>query len=327
MGVLDHKMLRDLWRLKGQVVAIGMVVASGVAVLVMSLTALDSLDETAEAYYERYRFAHVFANVKRAPERLVRRIAEIPGVQAVETRISKFATLDLEHFAEPTTGRLISIPEHGESLLNQLALREGRLVVSGREDEIVLGEPFAEAHGLRPGDRFDVIMNGKKRTLEVVGLALSPEFVYAIAPGALTSDDERYGIGWMGREALEAAYDLNGAFNDVSLTLLRGTQPETVIQRLDRLLDRYGGTGAFARADQISNWFLMNELDQLEIVSSLLPAIFLAVAAFLTNMVLARLIAIERSEIGLMKAFGYSNLEVGWHYAKMGNIHAHGKNA
>lgn len=317
MRALNHKLVRDLWRLKGQVVAIGMVVASGVAVLVMSLTALDSLQETAEAYYERYRFAQVFANVKRAPERLAHRIADIPGVQAVETRISKFATLDLEHFPEPAIGRLISIPERGEPVLNRLALREGRLVSPGHENEVVLSEPFAEAHGFRPGDRLEVIMNGNKRSLDVVGIALSPEFVYAIAPGALTPDDERFGVGWMGREALEAAYDLDGAFNDVSLALLRGVQPQTVIDRLDALLDRYGGTGAFARADQISNWFLMNELETLEAVSSILPAIFLAVATFLTNMVLARLIATERSEIGLMKAFGYDNLEVGWHYAKM----------
>jgi len=314
---LDHKLIRDLWRLKGQVIAIGMVVASGVAVLVMSLTALDSLEDTAQAYYERYRFAHVFANVKRAPERLARRIAEIPGVQAVETRISKFATLDLEHFAEPAIGRLISTPERGQSILNQLALRKGRLVTPGRDDEVVLSEPFAEAHGFRPGDELEVIMNGNRRTLEVVGVALSPEFVYAIAPGSLTADDKRYGVGWMGRAALEAAFDLDNAFNDVSLTLLRGVSPETVIQRLDQLLERYGGTGAYSRADQISNWFLMNEIQTLETVSSILPALFLAVAAFLTNMVLGRLVATERSEIGLMKAFGYDNLEVGWHYAKM----------
>jgi putative ABC transport system permease protein len=317
MRALNHKLSRDLWRLKGQVLAVAMVVASGVGVLVMSLSALDSLEETAEAYYERYRFAHVFANVKRAPQRLVRRIEEIPGVQAVETRISKYAILDLEHFVEPAIGRLISIPERGESVLNRLALREGRLVAPGRENEVVLSEPFAEAHGYRPGDRFDVVMNGHKRTLEVVGIALSPEFVYSIGPGALMPDDERFGVGWMGRRALEAAYDLDGAFNDVSLTLLRGVQPEPVIERLDQLLERYGGTGAYARADQISNWFLMNEIKQLETVSSVLPAIFLAVAAFLTNMVLARMIATERSEIGLMKAFGYSDLEVGWHYTKM----------
>ncbi len=317
MRALNRKLLRDLWRLKGQVIAIAIVVASGVAVLVMSLTTLDSLEDSAQAYYERYRFAHVFAHVKRAPDRLARRISDIPGVQAVETRISKFATLDLEHFAEPAIGRLISIPEGSQPALNQLALREGRLVAPGREDEVVLSEPFAEAHGFQPGDRFGVIMNGHKRTLEVVGIALSPEFVYAIAPGALMPDDKRYGVAWMGREALEAAYDLDGAFNDVSLTLLRGTQPQPVIERLDRLLDRYGGTGAFARADQVSNWFLMNELEQLETSSRILPAIFLAVAAFLTNLVVARMIAIERSEIGLMKAFGYSNLEVGWHYAEM----------
>lgn len=317
MRALDRKLARDLWRLKGQVIAIALVVASGVGVLVMSLTSLDSLDETAQAYYERYRFAHVFTNVKRAPERLARRVADMPGVQAVETRIATFAVLDVEDFAEPIIGRLISIPERGESVLNKLALREGRLVAPDREDEVVLSEPFADAHGLRPGDRIGAVMNGNKRKLEIVGIALSPEFVYAIGPGALMPDDERFGIGWMGREALEAAYDLEGAFNDLSLTLLRGVQPEPVIARLDDLLERYGGTGAYARADQLSNWFLMDQLDQLETVSSVLPVIFLAVAAFLTNMVLARLISTERSEIGLMKAFGYSNLEVGWHYAKM----------
>ncbi|MEJ2133396.1 MAG: ABC transporter permease, partial [Gammaproteobacteria bacterium] len=234
MHPLDRKLVRDLWRLKGQVLAVGLVIASGVGVLVMSLTAHDSLEETAKAYYERYRFAHVFAGVKRAPETLARRIAEIPGVQAVETRISKYAILDLPHFADPAIGRLISIPEHGEPILNKLALRQGRLVTPGRENEVVLSEPFAEAHGFSLGDRFDVIMNGNKRTLEVVGVALSPEFVYAIGPGSLMPDDEHFGVGWMGRTALEAAYDLDGAFNDVSLTLLRGVQSAPVIQRLDR---------------------------------------------------------------------------------------------
>lgn len=317
MSPLDRKLLRDLWRLRGQVLAVGLVVASGVAVLVMSLTAHGSLRETAEAYYERYRFAHVFAGVKRAPEPLAERIALIPGVQAVETRIVKYATLDLVGFEEPVIGQLVSIPEHGEPALNRLALRRGRLPAPARPDEGVLSEPFAEAHGLVPGDRIEAVMNGHKRTLEIVGIALSPEFVYAIGPGALMPDDDRFGVVWMGREALAAGYDLDGAFNDVSLALLRGTDPEPVIDRLDRLLARYGGIGAIARADQISNWFLMNELDQLKRMSAILPTIFLAVAAFLTNMVLARLIATERAEIGLLKAFGYADAEVAWHYAKM----------
>ena len=317
MNALNRKLLRDLWRLRGQVLAIAMVVASGVAVLVMSLATLNSLQETAATYYERYRFADVFASVTRAPEHLAARIADIPGVQHVETRISKLATLDIAGFGEPVIGQLVSIPERGESVLNRLALLAGRRVQPDHPDEVVLSEPFAEAHRLETGSRLHAIINGKRRQLTVVGIALSPEHVYAIGPGALMPDNRRFGVLWMGREALEAAYDLDGAFNDVTLSLLHGTRPEAVIQPMDQMLGRYGGIGAIARADQLSNWFLVNEIDQLETLARILPTIFLVVAAFLTNMVLARIIAIERSEIGLMKAFGYRNTEIAWHYARL----------
>mgnify|MGYP001823862329 CR=1 FL=1 len=317
MSALNRKLLRDLWRLRGQVLAIAMVVASGVAVLVMSLATLNSLQETAATYYERYRFADVFASVTRAPEHLAARIGDIPGVQHVETRISKLATLDIAGFGEPVIGQLVSIPERGESVLNRLALLAGRRVQPDHPDEVVLSEPFAEAHRLETGSRLHAIINGKRRQLTVVGIALSPEHVYAIGPGALMPDNRRFGVLWMGREALEAAYDLDGAFNDVTLSLLHGTRPEAVIEPMDQVLGRYGGIGAIARADQLSNWFLVNEIDQLETLARILPTIFLVVAAFLTNMVLARIIAIERSEIGLMKAFGYRNTEIAWHYARL----------
>jgi putative ABC transport system permease protein len=314
---LNRKLLRNLFHMRGQVVAIGLVVASGVGVLVMALSVLDSLQITADAYYDRYKFGEVFAGVKRAPERLTSRIEAIPGVQTVQTRITRLAILDVKDFAEPVIGKLVSIPEQGEPLLNRLALRGGRFVRPNRPDEVVINEPFAEAHELQPGDQLTALMNGKKRKLTVVGISLSPEHVYAIGPGALMPDDKRYGILWMGREALAAAYDLDGAFNDISLTLLRGVAPEPVVQQLDNLLERYGGVGAIARKDQISNWFLMNELEQIKTMARIMPAIFLLVAAFLTNMVLARTISTERSEIGLMKAFGYSDFEIMVHYCKL----------
>jgi putative ABC transport system permease protein len=317
MRTLDRKLMRDLWRLRGQVAAIALVVASGVALLVMSLSALTSLSATTDAYYDRYRFAEVFAGVKRAPERLAERVGAIPGVQTVETRIAAFTTLDVAGMAEPVVARLVSLPERGEPLLNRLTLRVGRLPAPGRDDEAVLHAPFAEEHGLAVGDSVAVLLNGTRRRVRVVGVALSPEFVYAIAPGMLLPDDRRFAILWMGRKALAAAYDLEGAFNDLTLALLKGADPDAVIARLDPLLERYGGTGAVARADQTSHWFLMNELDQLRTMATVLPAIFLSVTAFLINTVLARLIAIERREISLMKAFGYSNLEVGLHYAKL----------
>jgi putative ABC transport system permease protein len=314
---LDRKLVRDLWRLRGQVLAIGLVIASGVALLVMSLTSLEALRDTSAAYYERYRFADVFAQVKRAPESLASRIAAIDGVQTVETRVIRSAVLDVEGFAEPVMGQLVSVPEDGEPRLNRLALRAGRYPQSGKPDEVVLSEPFALAHKLGLGDHLRAVMSGRWRNLVVVGVALSPEYVYTIGPGALMPDDLRYGVLWMGRETLQAAYDLDGAFNEVSASLLRGVNPERVVDEMDGLLDRYGSHGAYVRADQASNWFLSAEIDQLETMARFLPTVFLAVAAFLTNMVVARLVAVERPEIGLLKAFGYGNTVIAWHYVKL----------
>ncbi len=314
---LDRKLLRQLWSLRAQVLAIALVIASGTALLVMALTTIESLQETTAAYYERTRFADVFAQTKRAPDSLGRDIARIPGARLVETRIVEGAILDMAGYAEPVVAQVISLPDIGPQLMNALVVRSGRLVDPTRPDEVVVSEPFAEAHRLKPGDSFDAVLRGRKRTLQVVGTALSPEFVYAIAPGGLMPDDERFGILWMGRDALAAAFDLQGSFNSVTLSLLPGADARDVIRRLDGMLAPFGGVGAYGRPDQTSNWFLESEIAQQKNMSRIMPTIFLAVAPFLTNMVMARLIETERREIGLLKAFGYGNLSIGWHYAKM----------
>ena len=317
ISALDRKLLRDLWRLRGQVCSIALVIASGIALLVMSLSTHEALKETTQAYYERAHFGHVFATVERAPKHLRPRISAIEGVQNIQTRISKQAVLELEDFAEPLLGRLVSIPEGEQPVLNQLVLRRGRLIEPDRPNEVILNESFAEAHGLRPGNSIVAVVNGKRRTLRIVGIGRSPEFIYVISPFALIPDKQRYGILWLGQDALEAAYDYDGAFNDLSVSLQRGTDSRRVVEELDNLLEPYGGIGAIDRSDHLSNWFVENELEQNRTVAQLVPAVFLAVAAFLTSMVLNRLITMERSEIGLLKAFGYSDAQVGWHYAKL----------
>ena len=313
---LNKKLLRDVIHLRGQALAIALIVASGVGVLVMSLSAMQAITDTTEAYYERYRFATVFASAKRAPLALARQISAIDGVQAAMPRIVKFATVDVDGFAEPVMASIVSIPASGPPQINQLALRAGRYPLVNRPNEVLVVEPFAKAHGLVIGDTISVLLNGRKRQVSIVGLALSPEFVYAIGPGALMPDDARYGVIWMGQKALAAAYDLEHSFNDLAITTWPGAHIPTVLQQVDIVLEKYGAISAYDRADQVSNWFVMNEIEQLKSIASILPPIFLAVAAFLTNMLLARLVYIERGEIGLLKAFGYNNLTMAWHYIK-----------
>src|SRR6266511_4684297 len=219
MRVLDRKLFRDLRRLWAQALAIALVIAGGVATLVLAVGSYRSLDETRTAYYERHRFADVFAVVRRAPKTLVSQIAEIPGVAAVDARIAKLALLDIPNFREPATGQFISLPETGEPTLNRLYLRTGRMPEPGRTEEVAVNESFAKAHRFAPGSRFSAILNGRNRELVIVGIVLSPEFIYALGPGDRMPDDRRFTIVWMAEKALAAAYNLDGAFSSVNLKL------------------------------------------------------------------------------------------------------------
>lgn len=315
-SALDRKLVRDLWQMRGQAIAICLVIACGVATFVMSLSTYASLQQTQQTYYDHYRFADVFAHVKRAPESLAERIADIPGVAQVQIRVVEHATLDVPGFAEPAVGRLISIRERRTPALNDLYLRSGRNIEPGREGEVLVSEGFALAHGMEPGDSLHAVINGRLRRLRIVGVALSPEYIYQIREGELLPDDRRFGIFWMNETELAAAFDMEGAFNDVSLTLAsRASEPE-VIQRLDRLLAPYGGLGAYGREDQASHRFVSNELRELRGMGIIVPTIFLGVAAFLLNIVVSRLVGTQREQIAALKAFGYTQWEVGRHYLK-----------
>jgi putative ABC transport system permease protein len=316
MRMLDRKVLRDLRRMWAQALAIALVMASGVATFVLASGAYRSLDETRATYYQRYRFADVFAQVRRAPKSVVEQVQAIPGVAAVEPRISHLALLDVEGLAEPATGRVISVPDLAEQHLNLLHLREGRLPERERTDEVTISEGFAKAHEMKIGSTFKALLNGRRRELKVVGTALSPEFIYALGPGDLMPDDRRFAILWMSEKGLAGLFDLDGAFNDITLSLLPQASEAEVIKQLDELLARYGGTGAYGRKDQLSHAFLDAELKQLDALRRVMPPIFLLVSAFLINITLSRTIALEREQIGLLKALGYGPFPIATHYAK-----------
>ncbi|HTI36346.1 MAG TPA: FtsX-like permease family protein [Vicinamibacterales bacterium] len=313
---LDRKLIRDLWAMKGQSLAIASVIAAGVAMFVMYLSNFDSLERTRAAYYDTARFADVFALLKRAPLSLESRIAALPGVEAVSTRVVADVTLDVPGMAEPATGRLISLPDGGRPRLNDVYLRRGRWLDATRTDEVLASEIFCDAHGFNPGDRVTAIINGRRRSLTIVGVALSPEYVYAIRPGAIFPDKRQFGIFWMSRRALGSAFDMEGGFNDVSIAMVRGANVTDVVSAVDGLLAAYGGFGAIPRSVQTSAWMLDNELRQLQTFGFITPAIFLGVAAFILNVALARALSLQRPQIAALKALGYSNRQLAWHYIK-----------
>lgn len=318
VATLDRKLLRDLWEMKGQAFAIAAVVAAGVTMFVTYLSNFASLQQTRAEYYDSARFADVFASLKRAPNSLQARLSAIPGVERVMTRVVADVTLDVPGMAEPATGRLISLPSDGRPALNDLFLRRGRWVDPNRPDEVLASEMFCEAHGFGPGDTVAALINGRRRSLTIVGIALSPEYVFAIRPGELFPDKRRFGIFWMNGSALAPAFDMEGGFNDVSIALGRGASSAEVIAQVDRLLEPYGGLGAIPQNQQLSGWTLENELAQLQTFGFITPLIFLGVAAFILNVALTRALALQRGQIAALKALGYHNRAIAWHYIKWG---------
>ncbi len=317
MSALHRKLVRDLYQIRGQALAISLVIAAGIAMLVMSLSTLASIRWSKDAFYERYGFADVFAQLKRAPWGVAERIAELPGVAAVEARIVFDVTIDVEGMAEPAVGRLISVPNVGRPRLNGLHLRRGRWLAPSRRNEVLVGEPFADSHDLHPGDEVIAIINGRRQKLKIVGIVLSPEYLIQINVGSLLPDDRRFGIFYMAYEGVAAALDMDGAFNSLSLSLLRGASEPEVIRRLDLLTEPYGGVGAYGRSDQVSHQYISDEIRQLRGMGIVAPTIFLSVAAFLLNVVISRLISTQREQIAALKAFGFTRREIGAHYLQL----------
>lgn len=314
VSALHRKMLRELWRLKGQLISIGLVVATAVTMLVTMRGTYEALLLGRAEYYRDYRLGHVWSSLERAPATLESTIERIPGVAAVQTRVSQYATLDLPWLDAPGQGLFVSVPGDARADVDDVHIREGRSVRPDRTGEVLVSENFLLANDLELGDTIRAVLNGIRRDLAIVGSAISPAHSYAVPPGALYPDDERYGVFWMSRSALGPNLDMEDAFNEVAIRLAPGADEVAVIRELDRILDPYGGLGAYGREDQLSYKILNDELNQNRTMGTAFPMVFLGVAAFLLHLVLSRLISTQRTEIGALKAIGYTNREVGLHF-------------
>ncbi|HWP10877.1 MAG TPA: FtsX-like permease family protein, partial [Ramlibacter sp.] len=319
MKALDRKVVRDLRLLWSQALTIALVVASGIGGFIASLSAVDSLALARDSFYEQARFADVFATVKRAPDALARRLADVEGVIDVQPTVEAMGRVTVPGSPDPVVGQLIGLDLDVAQRLNRVGLRSGRLPEpgsrSGGELDALVSEGFAQAHRLVPGSHVNALVNGKLRKLRITGTALSPEYIFAGLWGM--PDLRAFGVFWVDKDELAAAMDMKGAFNRVALKLSPHASQHGVLDEVSRQLAGFGGLPAHRRAEQISHAILDNEIRGQQVMGTVLPSIFLAVAAFLLHVVAARLVATQREQVAALKALGYSDRAIALHYLKL----------
>ena len=317
MKALDRKLLRDLMLLWSQALTLALVVGAAVAGFITTFSAYDSLQYSRNRYYAEAQFADLFADLKRAPDRIAQQLAQLQGVAQAETTVVRDVQVAIPGVADPIIGKLIGLDPQNPPQINRVFLRSGRMVTARSDSrlEVLVSEAFALARGLQPGDRLSALMNGKREELVVAGIALSPEFIFAGFSGA--PDLKGFGVFWLDRKSLASAYDMDGAFNHVNLRLAPQASTDETLAGIDRVLQPWGGIRAYDREEQMSHSRVESEIKEQRVLGTILPTIFLAIAAFLLNVVLGRQILLQREQIAALKALGYDNASIGWHYIKL----------
>ncbi len=322
MSVLDRKLRRDLIGSAAMLLAVVGIMAVGIACYVSMGASYNNLRSAKRRYYAQCRMADFWIELKKVPVSELGPLRDLPGVVGIRPRIAFYTTVDVPGVLKPLNGLVLSLPDRRTRVINDIVLRRGTYFTGHRDNEVIVGEAFARRHGLRPGRWVRLILNNQLQDLYIVGTAISSEFVYLLQPGALAPDPEQFGVFYVKHSYAEEVFDFNGAANQVIGLLapeLR-TRPRALLNSAERLLAPYGVFTSYGLEDQPSNRFLTQEIAGLKVFAYLLPAIFLAVAALVLNVLMRRVAEQQRTTIGTLKALGYSDVQVFLHFLKLAAV-------
>lgn len=311
--MLKRKLWRDIKANYGAYLACAGVLVIGLMLYVSLSVILENLISGRDSYYQQYDFADGFARISKGPAALAREVEDIDGVRRAVGRIVQEAFIYDPSGERTTTLRLVSFNDINQPV-NRFRLEQGRVPVSGRK-EILVSPAFLKANEYRLGDDITLIIKGREAKFKITGTAISPEYIYEIPGGhMLAPDPKAFGVAFVPYRTVAALYDMESQVNDIVFTLDGGTEFSKVKNPVAKILGHYGMTSLIARKDQLSSSMLTQEIAGLKGSASTTPIIFLMVAAAILYIMLRRMIEQQRGQIGVLKAFGFSDREIIFHY-------------
>lgn len=307
---LNQKLLRDLKKIKFQVLSISLIIGSGIMYLMGSLISYKSLLLARDLFYKDYKLANGYHYSQFAPQSIIPIIRKLPGVLEVEERVSERVTIECKEKSRTAKGKILSITQN----LNQLYIERGTLPL--KSSEVAINSSFAKSNQLHPGDTLTILLGGRKVQLQITAIVQSPEFVYIFPEGGFLPDNKNYGILWAQKRTLETLLNRTGAFNEIlfHFQFKNQVEKERTYFAIQQLMDKYASFGVISLDKLPSYSLLNNEFNQLKTTALFLPFIFIFVSSFILQMVLNRIVSKEREQIATLKANGMTSWEIGFHY-------------
>lgn len=309
MKILFRNLFRDIKKSKGQFISILIIVVLGVSFYTSLNSMFRNLSNSSSKYYEEYRLADIWVDIYKSPESVKKYIEDLPNIQKVTERIVKDASVNISN--ENATLRFITLPNVKEDILNDIVIKSGRYFSEEDDNQCLLDEDFFKANDLKLGDYIYPIINGNEVKLKIIASVKSPEYVYTLRDSSeIMPDNKKFGIIYVKKSFGEAVFDFKGSINNISVKLLDTTKIESSKDDIKRALKNYGISGIIDRDEQTSTMIIQDEIEKMQAMGSSFPIIFFIVASVIIYIMMSRMVENQRGQIGVLKALGFSNLQV-----------------
>lgn len=312
--MLWKKMIRDLRENKGAYLATIIIIVIGLMVFTSFSMVMDNLRLSQQSFYKNQNFADGFIEVQAMPPSEIEKLQDIQGINDVQGRLVKDVKVLFPNRDENVYLRLVSVDPAKKNPINGVQLKQG-IPLSNKEMNILIDNKFFEANNLKLNEEIEIIADGKKRALRIIGVGRSPEFIYALRTSSdLYPSPESFGIAYIPFEVMKTLFPERETMNNIVFTLRPGADYDNVKERLKPELKPYGLKSIYPRKDQTSHLLLTQELKGLEATARVLPLLFLSIAGMILYIMLKRMVEQQRGQIGILKAFGYTHKEILSHY-------------
>jgi putative ABC transport system permease protein len=304
--MLFKKMLRDIRKHKTQFLSIFLMAFLGVFVFAGVGGESVGLEVNSNEYYNNTNLADGWIYSANLNDLFLDSVYCLGPTTQMERQVVVDSVADFSNDPE------ITLHFVENNTISKFHLMEGKPLDVDDEDGVWLDKSFADAKKLKIGDNITFEFNGMEIEKEIKGIGYSPEYIYHASKSSVIPDFSKLGFAYMSHKAFPGDIVPYNVLN----VKFDGT-PETYNELLSEKLD--GKYNSFVeRSQHTSVSQFSEEMDQHQMMAGIFPVVFILIAMLILLTTMTRIITHQRTQIGILKACGFRDTSIMFHYISYG---------